>query len=105
MTCRDCSRKGNFSQASLGCCTFFQFSFCSPRSRFVLQTEISEKYNSQFDFRFLSLHFFSLTLLAVRIGTFKNFLFGYGDLTEPGLLRASSHEPDFRDLALPLNPS
>ena len=63
----------------------YSFFFHSPRWRFVLQIEISGKYNSPLYFCFLSL-FFSITLPAVRI-SLKFFKCGTQDFTDPGLLK------------------
>ena len=63
----------------------YSFFFHSPRWRFVLQIEISAKYNSPLYFCFLSL-FFSITLPAVRI-SLKFFKCGTQDFTDPGLLK------------------
>ena len=63
----------------------YSFFFHSPRWRFVLQIEISGKYNSPLSFCFLSL-FFSITLPAVRI-SLKFFKCGTQDFSDPGLLK------------------
>ena len=64
----------------------YSFFFYSPRWRFVLQTEISGKYNLPLYFCSLSLFFYHSSRRKDQF-TILNLKFGTQDFTDPGLLK------------------